>query len=75
MKSTTPVIPKTKRHRNWILDTDKYDSDTANEDISKQEHIRPNSDMFNSPFTTPIYSYHTQSNLQGNFGHTKHIEP
>ena len=25
--------------------------------------------MFDSSLTTPIYSYYTQSNLQGNYGH------
>ena len=48
---------------------DRYDSDTANEEVSKQKYVRPNSDIFNSLLITPIYSYHTQSNLQENSRH------
>jgi len=44
----------------------KYDFDIANGDISGQEYIRPNSDMFNNFLTILTYSYYTQSNLQGN---------
>jgi len=32
---------------------DRYDSNTANGDVSEQEHIRPNSDMFDSLLTIP----------------------
>jgi len=69
MKPTTPVTPKAKRRRSWASDTDRYDSDTANGDVSEQEHARPNSNVFDSPLITPTYSHHTQSNLQRNSGH------
>ena len=48
---------------------DRYDSDTANEEVSKQEYVRPNSNVFNSPFTTLTCFHHTQSNLQENSRH------
>jgi len=31
---------------------DRYDSNTADGDVSEQEHVRSNSDVFNSPLTT-----------------------
>jgi len=71
MKPTTPITPKAKRCRSWASDMDRYNSDTADGDVSKQEHIRPNSDMFNSPLITPTHFHHTQSNPQGNSGHTE----
>ena len=74
MKPTTPITPKAKRRRSWASDTDRYDSDTADGDVSKQEYARPNSDVFNSPLTTPTCSHHTQSNLQRNSGHTETYE-
>jgi len=55
-KPTTPVTPKAKRYRSWASDMDRYDSNTADRNVSKQEHIRPNSDMFNSSLTTPTHS-------------------
>jgi len=70
-KPTTPITPKTKRRRSWASDTDRYDSNTADGDVSEQEHARPNSDVFDSPLTTPIRSHHTQSNSQRNSGHTE----
>ena len=70
-KPTTPVTPKAKRRRSWASDTDRYDSDTADGDVSEQEHARPNSDVFDSPLTTPTRSHHTQSNPQRNSGHTE----
>ena len=70
-KPTTPITPKAKRRRSWASDTDRYDSDTADGDISEQKHARPNSDVFGSPLTTPTRSHHTQSNLQGNSRHTE----
>ena len=51
-KPTTSITPKAKRRRSWASDTDRYDSNTADGDVSKQEHARPNSDMFDSPLTT-----------------------
>jgi len=71
MKSTTSTTFKAKRHKSWTSDMDMYNSNTADGEISEQEHIRPNSDMFNSSFTTPTHSHHTQSNPQGNSGHTE----
>ena len=70
-KPTTPITPKTKRRRSWASDTDRYNSNTADGDISEQEHARPNSDVFGSPLTTPTRSHHTQSNPQGNSRHTE----
>ena len=70
-KPTTSIIPKAKRRRSWASDTDRYDSNTADGDVSKQEHARPSSDMFDSPLTTPTCSHHTQSNPQRNSGHTE----
>ena len=69
-KHTAPVTPKAKRRRSWASDTDRYDSDTAGGDVSEQEHVRPNSDVFDSPLTTPTLHnrtrpYRTQSNPQG----------
>lgn len=63
MKSTTLITPKIKKHRSYLSDIDKYDSNIANENVSEQEYIRSNSDMFNSSLTTPIHFYHTQNNL------------
>ena len=78
-KPTTPVTPKAKRRRSWASDMDRYDSDTADGDVSEQEHVRPNSDVFDSPnsdvfdspLTTPTRSHRTQSNPQGNSGLTE----
>ena len=68
---TKPTTPKAKRRRSWASDTDRYDSDTANGDVGEQEHVRPNSDVFDSPLTTPTRFHHTQSNPQGNSGRTE----
>ena len=64
-KPTTPATPKAKRRRSWASDTDRYDSDTADGEV------RPNSDVFDGPLTTPTRSHHTQGNPQGNSGHTE----
>jgi len=56
-KPTTPVTPKAKRRRSWASDTDRYDSDTADGDVSEQEHVRPNSDVFDHhTYTLPPHS-------------------
>ena len=34
-KPTTPITPKTKRYRSWASDMDRYDSNTADGDVSK----------------------------------------
>jgi len=59
MKPTTSITPKAKRYRSWASDTDRYDSDTADGDVSKRKHARPNSDVFDSPLTTPTHSHYT----------------
>jgi len=69
-KPTTPVTSKAKRRRSWTSDTDRYDSDIADGDVSEQKHARPNSEVFDSPLTIPTRS-HTQSNPQRNSGHTE----
>jgi len=71
MKPTLSVTPKDKRRRSWASDTDRYNSDTADGDVSKQEHVRPNPDMFESSLTIHTCSHNTQSNPQGNSGHTE----
>jgi len=39
MKPIPPVAPKDKRHRSWASDTDRYNSNIADGDVSKQEHV------------------------------------
>ena len=70
-KPTTPVTPKARRRRSWATDTDRYDSDIADGDVSEKEYVRVGSDVFDSPLTTPTRSYHFQSSPQGNSGHTE----
>ena len=35
IKPTTSATFKAKRYRNWILDIDRYDSNTNNTDVSE----------------------------------------
>ena len=63
-KHTAPVTPKAKRRRSWASDTDRYDSDTAGGDVSEQEHVRPNSDVFDPSPHLPYTTEHAPTALR-----------
>ena len=56
-KPTAPVTHKAKRRRSWVSDTDMI------LDVSEQEHVRPNSDVFDSPLTTPTRYHHDDQEI------------